>query len=105
MVVKEITSYTTLQQTIQSPTPTIIDFTAGWTGPCRPMFSAFEQISHTTPHIAFYRMDVRKLSDEEIATLGIVAMPTFMAFRDGRKVRDLVGGSPGVLEGFVLGVL
>ncbi|PIG87051.1 thioredoxin, partial [Aspergillus arachidicola] len=28
--------------------------------------------------MAFYRMDVRKLSDEEIAKLGIVAMPTFM---------------------------
>ncbi|OGM49360.1 polyketide synthase [Aspergillus bombycis] len=95
-------SYSTLLNTIQSPTPTIVDFTAGWTGPCRPMFSAFEQISHATPHMAFYRMDVRKLSDEEIAKLGIVAMPTFMVFREGRKVKDLVGGSPGGLEGFVL---
>lgn len=69
------------------------------------MFSAFEQISHTTPYMAFYRMDVRKLSDEEIAKLGIVAMPTFMVFREGRNVGDLVGGSPGVLEGFVTGVL
>ncbi|EIT77239.1 hypothetical protein AO1008_04904 [Aspergillus oryzae 100-8] len=105
MTVKEITSYPTLQETIQSPTPTIVDFTAGWIGPCRPMFSAFEQISHTTPYMAFYRMDVRKLSDEEIAKLGIVAMPTFMVFREGRNVGDLVGGSPGVLEGFVTGVL
>ncbi|GMG09466.1 unnamed protein product [Aspergillus oryzae var. brunneus] len=36
--------------------------------------------------MAFYRMDVRKLSDEEIAKLGIVAMPTFMVFREGRKI-------------------
>ncbi|KAB8234804.1 hypothetical protein ETB97_001817 [Aspergillus alliaceus] len=101
MAVREITSYAALQAIIQSPESTVIDFTAGWTGPCRPMFSVFEEISHTTTEKSFYRMDVRKLSDEQLAGLGIVAMPTFIVFRDGKKLRDLVGGSPRLLEEFV----
>jgi thioredoxin 1 len=47
--------------------------------------------------IRFVKFDVEKLPDLT-AELGVRAMPTFMVFRDGKKVDELMGAHKGALE-------
>ncbi|KAL9065444.1 MAG: hypothetical protein Q9157_007470 [Trypethelium eluteriae] len=53
--------------------------------------------SDTYPTAAFYKLDVDEVPDVA-QELGIRAMPTFILFRNGEKVAEVVGANPKVLE-------
>ncbi|CAI7631492.1 unnamed protein product [Penicillium bialowiezense] len=78
---------------IASDDVTIIEFWATWCGPCRIIAPVFEKLSETTSGPKFYKVDADQ--EEEISQeAGVRAMPTFMAFKDGEKVGELVGANP-----------
>ena len=45
----------------------------------------------------FYKVDVDELPDVA-QELGVRAMPTFIFFKDGEKVKSVVGADPAALE-------
>jgi thioredoxin 1 len=49
------------------------------------------------PHARFYKIDVDEVPDVA-QELGIRAMPTFLLFKDGEKVGEVVGANPKALE-------
>lgn len=49
-----------------------------------------EQWSNENPHIKFYKVDVDK-ADGVAQELNVRAMPTFMFFKGGEKVTEVVG--------------
>ncbi|KAG7117358.1 Thioredoxin Asp f 29 like protein [Verticillium longisporum] len=56
----------------------ILDCFATWCGPCKTIAPIYVQLSEKK--------------------LGIRAMPTFMVFKDGEKVEEIVGANPPALE-------
>jgi thioredoxin 1 len=71
----------------------IADFYATWCPPCKQIAPIYAQLSstHTTPSkIAFVKINVDE-QREIAAQYGVTAMPTFMVFKDGKKVNEVKG--------------
>lgn len=55
------------------------------------------RFSDTYPEARFYKLDVDEVPDVA-QELGIRAMPTFLLFKNGDKVAEVVGANPKALE-------
>lgn len=69
-------------------------------GPCKMIAPKLEQWSTEYPAADFLKIDVDQLA-ELAQELGITAMPTFFFYRDGKKVKELVGANPTALKGYL----
>ncbi|KAG8948618.1 hypothetical protein FRC00_008506 [Tulasnella sp. 408] len=89
MTVTAITSKQQFDEAINSGKVVFIDFWA--TCPI------FEKFSDQFTSAEFYKVDVDAVPEvsEEV---GIRAMPTFQAYKDGNKLGELVGANPQGLE-------
>jgi thioredoxin 1 len=75
----------------------LIDFFATWCGPCKMIAPKLEEMSKKYPGVIVVKVDVDEAQD--IAEkYGIQAMPTFMVFKNGSKVGEMVGADVGKLE-------
>ncbi|KAF9351149.1 hypothetical protein BGX26_010775 [Mortierella sp. AD094] len=103
MTVTSLNSLDEFHALVKSGKPAVIDFWATWCGPCRVISPVFETLSHENPGVEFYKVDVDEQS--EIAQeVGVRAMPTFISFKNGDKVSDVVGANPASLKVLVAGV-
>ncbi|KAG0003848.1 hypothetical protein BGZ80_007990 [Entomortierella chlamydospora] len=100
MTVTAINSLEEFHELINSGKRVVIDFWATWCGPCRVISPVFEKLSDANPDVEFRKVDVDEQSaiGEEV---GIRAMPTFISFKDGKKVDEVVGANPANLENLI----
>ncbi|RPD64761.1 thioredoxin [Lentinus tigrinus ALCF2SS1-7] len=100
MVVKVVSSLEEFKTIINGDKPAVFDFWATWCGPCKLISPIFEKLSEQTDAVDFYKVDVDEAQDiaQEV---GVRAMPTFMAFKQGNKVKEVVGANPPALQGLV----
>jgi thioredoxin len=69
---------------------TVLDFWAGWCGPCRAMAPQFERAAKLRPEHTFAKVDV----DAEptlAARYGIRSIPTLMVLLDGEPIAAQAG--------------
>ena len=50
------------------------------------------ELSHKYTNVKFYKLDVDEVPDVA-QELGVRAMPTFLVFKDGEKVEEVVGAN------------
>ncbi|KAI0789461.1 thioredoxin [Abortiporus biennis] len=97
MTVTVISSLAQFKELIEGDKPVVIDFWATWCGPCKVISPIFEKLSEQFPNVTFAKVDVDEQGDIS-QEVGIRAMPTFILFKNGNKVKDLVGANPGALQ-------
>ncbi|KAK8163557.1 thioredoxin-like protein [Phyllosticta citribraziliensis] len=75
----------------------VLDCFATWCGPCKVIAPQVAKFSEAYPSAKFYKLDVDEVPDVA-QELGIRAMPTFLLFKGGEKVGEVVGANPKALE-------
>ena len=78
----------------------VIDCMATWCAPCKIIAPEVVKMSNAYPSARFYKLDVDEVPDVA-QELAVRAMPTFLVFRDGEKVGEVVGTNMKALEGSV----
>ncbi|KAJ5730848.1 uncharacterized protein N7483_005356 [Penicillium malachiteum] len=105
MPVIEITSHSEfLEKILNSKEPAVLDCYAAGCAPCKAIAPKINQWSEQYTDLKFYKFDVLKV-EELVHELEVKAMPTFMFFKDGEKVTEILGVDPVNIEGAIKSLL
>ncbi|HLH47171.1 MAG TPA: thioredoxin [Acidimicrobiales bacterium] len=85
------------EEVVGSNDVVLVDFWAGWCGPCRMFAPVFEQASERHPDVVFAKVDT-EAERELAAAFGIMSIPTLVAFRE----QVLLYAQPGALPAAAL---
>jgi thioredoxin 1 len=78
----------------------VLDCFATWCGPCKVIAPELVKLSESDEFknkVDFYKIDVDEVPDVA-QELGVRAMPTFMLFKNGEKVDEVVGADKRALH-------
>jgi thioredoxin 1 len=88
-----VTDNTFQAEVLESERPVVVDFWAAWCGPCRVMSPILEEIAQERDDLRVVKVDT-DANQRVAAEYGVLSMPTFMVFRDGAPVGQIVGARP-----------
>ena len=93
MAVISITKDNLASMVLENDKPVLLDFYATWCGPCRLVSPLVDEIAEEHPEFTVGKIDVD--AEGELAQqFGIVSIPTIVAMKDGKIVRQTVGYAP-----------
>jgi thioredoxin 1 len=89
----DVTDTTFQAEVLESETPVLVDFWAPWCGPCRVVSPILEEINAERDDVVVKKMNI---DDNQMtpSSLGILAIPTMILFRNGAEAKRIQGAMP-----------
>ena len=81
------------QEVMNSEKPVLLDFWAGWCGPCRMVSPVVDQIAGERTDIKVGKVNVDEQS-ELAGMYRVSSIPTLMVVKGGKVVNQMVGARP-----------
>lgn len=83
------------QEVLKSKKVVLVDFWAEWCGPCQTMIPIVEELAkeYKDQPIKIGKLNVDE-NRKEVSKYGIMSIPTFILFKDGKVINQLSGVQP-----------
>lgn len=92
-MVVTITSDNFESEVLKSDKPVLVDFWAGWCGPCKMLGPIVDQLAADHPEYKVGKVNVDE-QQQLAAQFNVMSIPTVLAFKNGEKVAQSVGFVP-----------
>jgi thioredoxin 1 len=89
----DVTDDSFTAEVLESEAPVLVDFWAAWCAPCRVMNPLLADLAAERDDLRIVKLDT-DANQDVAARYGVLAMPTFLLFRNGEEVLRLVGSRP-----------
>ena len=90
MAVITLTKENYESEVLQSDKPVLIDFWAGWCGPCQMLSPFIEEVAAEMPEIKVCKVNVDE-EPELTSRFGVMNIPMLVVMKDGKIVNQSVG--------------
>ena len=89
----KITKNNFADEVINSEKPVLLDFWAAWCGPCRMVALVLDEIASERSDLKVGKINVDE-ENELAEKFGVMSIPTLVAIKNGKIVRQAVGVRP-----------
>ena len=92
-----LTSLAAINKALALPTLNVVDFWAGWCGPCMRFAPTFDAMSRSPAYegrVRFFKVEDVVLKAEGSDPFGIRSLPTFILFLNGKEVARVRSAPP-----------
>jgi len=79
-------------EVVASNSAVLIQFTASWCGPCKMVAPKLEELSRQVPGVVFFKVDIDENAEASDA-MRVESVPTFLLYKDGKVVAQVVGAN------------
>ena len=93
MAIQTITRENFLEKVQQADRPVLLDFWAGWCGPCRMISPIVDQVAAERPQVVVGKVNVDE-QPELAQAFGVMSIPTLVVLKQGKPVSRIVGARP-----------
>ncbi|MGH4012283.1 MAG: thioredoxin [Pseudonocardiaceae bacterium] len=88
-----VTDQSFADDVLGSDKPVLVDFWAGWCGPCKMVAPVLEEIASEHEKITIAKMDI-DANPSTARNYQVMSIPTMILFSDGKPVKQIVGAKP-----------
>jgi thioredoxin 1 len=93
MAVIEVTNENFEKEVLNSEIPVLVDFNAGWCGPCKAMRPMLDELAENNTKYKIVSVDIDE-EDELVEEYEVASIPCLVVFKGGKETDRSVGLIP-----------